>query len=84
MLYNIVLKKRVLKALHKIDEPYYSNIKKTIYSLKNNPRPIGYLKLKNRSGFRIRIDDYRVIYEIYDDILSVEVLEIGHRRDIYD
>lgn len=46
MAYNITLKKRAIKALSKINEPYYSNIKEAIYSLADNPRPAGYKKLK--------------------------------------
>ncbi len=67
----------------KIDEPYYTKIKKGILALAANPRPKGYTKLKGRSGYRIRIGDYRIIYEIIDNLLRVEVIELGHRKDIY-
>jgi mRNA interferase RelE/StbE len=50
MAYHVTLKKRTIKVLEKINEPYYSNIKETIYSLADNPRPIGYKKLKGRDG----------------------------------
>jgi mRNA interferase RelE/StbE len=83
MVYQVTLKKRAIKALEKINEPYYSNIKETIYSLADNPRPIGYIKLKGREGYRIRVADYRIIYEILDNILIVDVIDIGHRKDIY-
>jgi len=81
--YQVILKKRVTKALSKINEPFYSNIKKAIYDLADNPRPQGYIKLKDRSGYRIRVDDYRIIYDILDNILVVEVIDSGHRREIY-
>ena len=42
MAYKVTLKKRAIKALEKINEPYYSNIKEVIYSLADNPRPKGY------------------------------------------
>jgi mRNA interferase RelE/StbE len=74
---------KAMKALENINEPHYSGIKITIYSLADNPRPNGYKKLKGRNAYRIRVSDYRVIYEIFDDVLSIEVLDIGHRKDIY-
>ncbi len=83
MTYNVTLKKRAIKALESINEPYYSNIKEAIYSLANNPRPAGYKKLKGRDAFRIRVANYRIIYEIQDAILLVDVVDLGHRKDIY-
>ncbi len=84
MTYKVTLKKRAIKVLQNINEPYYNNIKSAIYSLANNPRPQGYIKLKGRNGYRIRVADYRIIYEIFDDILLVDVINLGHRKDIYD
>jgi mRNA interferase RelE/StbE len=82
-MYNIRIEKSVLKSLEKISEPYYSNIKTAILKLSNNPRPQGYKKLKGRDGYRIRVANYRIIYDIFDDILLIEVIDIGHRREIY-
>lgn len=45
---------------------------------------MGYKKLKGRDGYRIRVANYRIIYEILDDVLLVDVIEIGHRKDIYE
>lgn len=84
MTYQITLKKRVLKALERINEPYYSNIRVAIYALGNNPRPKGYIKLKGRSSYRIRVADYRIIYDISDNILLIDVVDLGHRKDIYE
>jgi mRNA interferase RelE/StbE len=84
MRYHVKLKNGAIKALIKINEPYYSNVKKAIYSLATNPRPMGYKKLKGRDGYRIRVANYRIIYEILDDVLLVDVIEIGHRKDIYE
>lgn len=84
MAYHVTLKKHAIKALEKINEPYYSNIKEAIYGLADNPRPAGYKKLKGRDGFRIRVADYRIIYDIFDDVLVVDVIDLGHRKDIYE
>lgn len=69
--------------MKEINEPYYSNTKRAIYNLANNPRPAGCKKLKGRDSYRIRVADYRIIYEIFDDILLVDVIDLGHRKDIY-
>ncbi len=84
MTYNITLKKRAIKALVGINEPYYSNIKEAIYALADNPRPQGYKKLKGNDCYRIRVADYRIIYDIFDDELLVDVIKLGHRKDIYE
>ena len=84
MAYSVTLKKRAIKALQTINEPYYTNIKAAIYSLANDPRPQGYKKLKGRDGYRIRVADYRIIYDIIDNELLVDVIDLGHRKDIYE
>ena len=83
MTYQIRIKKRAIKALTKINEPYYTHIKQAIYSLQDNPRPQGYKKLKGRDAYRIRVANYRIIYEIFDTKLLVDVITIGHRKNIY-
>lgn len=83
-MYRIVIEKQVQKQLAKIPPPYYHHIVDALQHLASNPRPNGYKKLKGRNGFRIRVADYRIIYRIEDKILTVFVLIIGHRRDIYE
>ncbi|NDJ23772.1 type II toxin-antitoxin system RelE/ParE family toxin [Nostoc sp. B(2019)] len=47
-------------------------------------RPDGVKKLKNRDkGYRIRVGDYRIIYDIIDDILLIIIVDLGHRSNIY-
>jgi mRNA interferase RelE/StbE len=84
MAYTIEFRNKVLKALVKINEPNYSAIKKQIYDLADNPRPQGYKKLKGRKGYRIRVGNYRIIYEIFDEILLIDVIDLGHRKEIYE
>lgn len=83
MRYSVTIKKRASKALEKINEPYYTSIKTAIYSFTDNPRPHGYKKLTGRDGYRIRVGDYRIIYEIFDKVLVVDVIDLGHRKEIY-
>ena len=84
MAYSVNFSKRAVKELAKINEPFYSNIKQTIRTLAENPRPQGYKKLKGRDGYRIRTGDYRVIYDIFDNELIMDIITLGHRKDIYE
>jgi mRNA interferase RelE/StbE len=81
--YKVTLAKRAIKALEQINEPYYSELKAAIYALADDPRPNGYRKLKGRQGYRARVGHYRIIYTINDHMLTVEVIDLGHRKDIY-
>lgn len=83
MSYQVTIKPKAVKSLKKINNPYYSNIKTAILDLANNPRPDGCKKLKGRDGYRIRVANYRIIYEIFDTELIVDVIDLGHRKDIY-
>jgi mRNA interferase RelE/StbE len=81
--YSVLINRKVQKQLDKIPEPYYSNIKTAILNLGTDPRPNGCKKLKGREEFRIREGNYRVIYDIQDDVLNVLVVKVGHRKDVY-
>ncbi|MBS1685948.1 MAG: type II toxin-antitoxin system RelE/ParE family toxin [Bacteroidetes bacterium] len=83
MSYQISIRKKALEALEKIDEPSYTKIKAAIINLAEDPRPVGCKKLKGRSGYRVRVGDYRIIYEVMDKVLLIEVVQLGHRKDIY-
>jgi mRNA interferase RelE/StbE len=82
--YTVLLTKKAEKQLDKLPDNIAEPIIEAINELSENPRPIGYKNLKKRDGYRIRIGDYRVIYEVYDDELIIDVIKLGHRRDIYD
>ncbi len=84
MPYQLTIKPKAVKSIEKINDPDYSNNKSSIYSLANNPRPHGYQKLKGRDGYRIRVGIYRIIYNISDKILTVDVVAVGHRKEIYE
>ena len=83
-MYQLVIDRYAQKQLGKISPPHFNRIIKAINELAENPRPAGYRKLTGRPGYRIRIGDYRVIYNIEDKILVVFVIDIGHRKKIYD
>ncbi|TGK14150.1 type II toxin-antitoxin system RelE/ParE family toxin [Leptospira fletcheri] len=81
--YFVFLSKTAGKQLDKLPDSVAETLLKTIESLAKNPKPQGVKKLKGRDGYRIRKGDYRIIYDIVDMKLVVEVIAIGHRKDIY-
>ena len=83
MPYQVIINKKVVKTLAKTNEPDYSNIKEVLFSLADNPRPYGYIQMKGRDAYRIRVGNYRIIYEVFDDKLIVQVIDLGHRKEIY-
>jgi mRNA interferase RelE/StbE len=83
-MYSIVIDRPAQKQLGKIPPPHFNRIVKSINELATDPRPLECKKLTGRPAYRIRIGNYRVIYNIEDRILAVFVIEIGHRKDIYD
>jgi mRNA interferase RelE/StbE len=83
-MYQLEFKKKAIKAIAKINEPYFSAIIKAIDELAENPRPHGFIKLTGRDGFRIRVGTYRIIYDIYDNTLIIEIVNIGIRGNVYE
>ncbi len=83
MSYSILIERTAQKSLAKIAQPDQDRIIQAIRSLAENPRPPRVKKLSGRDAWRIRIGNYRVIYEIHDEELRILVVVIGHRRDIY-
>lgn len=81
--YTIVLSKKAEKQLDKLPTIIADPIIVAISNLEDNPRPVGHKKLKGREGFRIRVGNYRVIYEIFENELLIDVISLGHRKDIY-
>ena len=83
MTYLIEIEKSALKSLKKIPANDKNKLIEAIEKLAFNPRPKNSKKLSGRDGWRIRVGDYRVIYEIKDKICYILVLDIDHRKDIY-
>ncbi|MDR2121163.1 MAG: type II toxin-antitoxin system RelE/ParE family toxin [Tannerella sp.] len=83
-MYKVIISKKLLKSLDKVPAVYLSGIKGTINSLESNPRPSGSVKLTGSTNtYRIRVGVYRIIYTIEDEILTVEVIKVDHRKSVY-
>ena len=82
--YTAVLSKKAQKQLDKLSDNIAEPIFEAIAGPEENPRPDGYKKLKGRDGYRIRTGNYRIIYDIFDNKLIVDIITLGHRKDIYE
>jgi mRNA interferase RelE/StbE len=82
--YSIRIKKTARKELEAINtKADRLRIVKRIQSLADDPCPIGSRKLSGRERYRIRQGGYRTLYTIEDDVLTVYVIKVGHRKDVY-
>ncbi len=85
-MYSVFLEKRAERDLKKLPTDLFYRIMPVIQALRNNPRPSGCLKLKNTlQDYRIRVGDYRILYEyeIDDKSQVVKVMRVRHRRESY-
>ena len=81
--FEIRIKRSVVKELLKLPRNDNRKIMARIYGLSDNPRPSGSEKLAARDSYRVRQGDYRIIYTIDDGRVVIEVIRVGHRRDVY-
>jgi len=81
--YKITIKKSAAKELEDIPQKDLRKIIKRIRSLARDPRPHGSQKLSGQERYRVRQGDYRIVYSIEDKDLLIDILKIGHRREIY-
>lgn len=83
MTYAIEVARAAARQLGKLDPPVRRRIQAAVELLAEEPRPPGATKLVGGDGeWRVRTGDYRIVYEIHDDVLLVLVVALGHRRDI--
>ena len=82
--YRVFFKPSADRQLRKLLDALQRRIVAEVEMLVRNPRPKGVVKMAGCDNlWRIRIGDYRVVYEIHDDRLIVLVLRIAHRKDVY-
>ena len=84
MTYRIQLAPAAVRQLRKLDPAARRRIQAAIELLADQPRPSGAKKVVGGDGeWRVRTGDFRIVYEIRDEVLLVLVVAVGHRRDIY-
>jgi mRNA interferase RelE/StbE len=81
--YKITVKKSATAELEDVPKKDLQKIVARIRSLADNPCPYGVQKLSEKELYRIRQGDYRIVYSIDDKDLIIDIVKIGHRREIY-
>jgi len=82
--YRVLLERAAEKDLARLSFEIHDRIIVAIQALATNPRPAGCRKLAGgKQDWRIRVGDYRVIYEIADEIRVVHINCVRHRREVY-
>jgi len=82
-LYSIRFKSSVKKDLRSIQKQHVLRILKAIEGLAEDPRPSNAKPLTGRDAWRVRIGHYRAIYTINEQEIIIEVIKIGHRKNVY-
>jgi mRNA interferase RelE/StbE len=83
-MFEILLERSAEKDLRRLPQEVHTRVIKAIQPLSKQPRPVGARKLAGGiNDWRIRVGDYRILYEIADAIRIVRVYRVRHRRDVY-
>jgi mRNA interferase RelE/StbE len=82
--YQIEVTKDAARALNDLDKPIRRRVQARIDRLADEPRPPEVVAMKSMPGcLRVKVGPYRIIYQVHDHRLTVLVIQIGHRREIY-
>ncbi|MGB3495911.1 MAG: type II toxin-antitoxin system RelE/ParE family toxin [Elainellaceae cyanobacterium] len=85
MSYQVLIVPAAQRQLKKLPVTVQQNVVDQIERLADNPRPANCKKLKGRDNqYRVRLGNYRIIYTVEDDVLTIRVIKVGHRRDVYE
>ena len=83
-MYEVLLERRAERDLKKVSQETFYRIIPKIKALSENPKPAGCRKITgSKNDWRIRIGDYRIIYEIDEKEKAVKVMRVRHRREVY-
>jgi mRNA interferase RelE/StbE len=81
--YRLTIKSSATKELESIPKTRLRQIVARIHALAENPRPHGIEKLAGEERYRIRCGDYRIVFSVDDKLAVVDVVKVGHRREVY-
>ncbi len=81
--YRVFLKKSAAREIELLPKKDIGRILERIDALRHNPRPQGSEKLAGVELYRVRQGSYRIVYSIEDRILTVWIVKVGHRREVY-
>jgi mRNA interferase RelE/StbE len=83
MSYALGILPRARRELGALSNDTYPRLREAIFALAQEPRPQSSRKLTGREGWRLRVGDYRVLYDIDDVKQAITIVHVGHRRDVY-
>lgn len=82
MSYRVEISRKATKQVKGLPKKIQEQVRTQIRALADNPRPGGITKISGRVDlYRVRVGDYRILYEIQDKVLLILVIEVGHRRE---
>jgi mRNA interferase RelE/StbE len=82
--YKVLLHREALREIKALPKKIRERVRDVVDGLRSEPRPTGAAPLKGRKGtYRIRVGDYRVLYEIHATEIVVYVAGVAHRREVY-
>ncbi len=81
--YRLLIKPSAVRELEDLPRQDRRRLAARMRALANDPRPSGVEKMRGHDLYRVRQGNYRILYEIIDHDLTVTVLKIGHRREVY-
>lgn len=83
-MYSLKIKRTAERDLKRLPRPLFLRLNQQILALREDPRPVGTRKLKGKlEGWRVRVGDYRIVYQIDDSAHVVTIVRVRHRRDVY-
>jgi mRNA interferase RelE/StbE len=81
--YRVDLRARAEKEIDTLAPALKRRVLEAIAALAVDPRPVGVQKLAANGGYRVRVGDYRIVFEIDDERQCATVVRVRHRRDVY-
>ncbi len=83
-LYTITIRRSAEKELDALPALLFDRISQKILALEEDPRPKGCKKLRDTERYRVRVGSYRILYQVDDAKRLVDIVAVGHRRDVYN
>ena len=84
MTYRVYLHAQAVKEIEGLEKRVRTLVKAAVSGLSDNPTPVGCAKLKGRiNAYRLRVGDYRILYEVHATEIVVYVFGIAHRKEAY-
>lgn len=81
--YTVLIKRSAEKEMDRLARRTFERVAGAILKLERDPRPKGSRKLRGVQDYRLRVGEHRILYCIDDDKRVVEVIAVGHRREVY-